>query len=105
VPYRDELESHWQLALVPTRRASPCDARWDDDTVGSAGARWCGPCGRTVYDATRLSGPERRALLTDGRGCHSRARLLRRADGRLLLTDCPVGAQRRRRRRVGYALL
>jgi hypothetical protein len=102
VAYRDDLESRRRLELLPTRPASPCDARWEYHTLGSGGARWCGLCGATVYDPTSLSPSEIRALLPDeGEGRRQRT-LYRRTDGRLLDADCLLGSGRRRRRNVRW---
>ncbi len=76
--------------------ASPCTADWST-MVGDDRRRFCGSCRLHVHDLSAVTAAEARALLHDagkGRLC---VRFFRRADGRVLTRDCPVGVRRRLR--------
>lgn len=92
-------------ALDRIEVASPCPASWDD-MVGDARERFCGACSKTVYDLSAMRRDEASAFLEArlpaGEVC---VRLFRRADGRVLSADCPVGARWRRRKRALAASL
>jgi hypothetical protein len=91
-----------KLFLDQMRVASPCRARWEtmhgDDRV-----RFCDQCRKYVYDLSALTDAEAGALIrrTEGSLC---ARLHRRADGRILTRDCPVGQWHRRAGRLTAGL-
>ena len=78
--------------------AAPCPASWDD-MDGNDRVRFCGLCSQSVYDVSALTRAEAETLITGttGRVC---LRLFRRADGRVMTRDCPVGLLRAARRRV-----
>jgi hypothetical protein len=78
--------------------ASPCSASWED-MVGDDRVRFCGSCQKNVFNLSAMTRGEAEALLVerDGDAC---VRLYRRADGRVLTSDCPVGVRRKRVRRV-----
>lgn len=78
------------------RIATPCPISWDQMT-GDGRVRFCGHCQLNVYNISELSRGEAEALIasTEGRLC---ARLFRRADGRILTKDCPVGLRALRMR-------
>lgn len=103
---RDELAAQQARRALPllerARVASPCNVSWDD-MVGSDRIRHCGKCDKNVYNVAFMTRDEAEALLreAEGRVC---MRLYRRADGTVLTSDCPVGAQRKRRRQVMAAL-
>ncbi|MBX3188192.1 MAG: hypothetical protein KF819_14315 [Labilithrix sp.] len=80
---------------------TPCDASWDD-MIGTSAVRFCCTCSREVYDLSAMHPDEAEAFLAqhahDGElPC---ARLYRRADGRVLTSECPAGEDRRRVRRA-----
>jgi hypothetical protein len=84
--------------------ASPCLANWSD-MVGDDRSRHCLACNKTVYDLSGLTAQQALALIRekDGELC---VRLFRRADGRVLTADCPVGLRARLMRagqRIGLA--
>ncbi|MBS0209747.1 MAG: hypothetical protein JSS27_12425 [Planctomycetes bacterium] len=89
--------------LYQVRVASRCTARWEAMT-GDERVRHCAQCDLKVYDFSQLSSDEAVELLTqsEGRVC---GRVYRRADGRVLTKDCPVGQLARVRARVGRVLL
>jgi hypothetical protein len=88
--------------LESLRVASPCRADWDD-MVGDLRVRFCGLCGKNVYDLRYMSRDEAEALLLrEGEAC---VRMTRRADGTVLTGDCPVGASLARRRTAAAAAL
>jgi hypothetical protein len=78
------------------RIATPCPIGWDQMT-GDNRVRFCDHCHLNVYNISELSGSEAEKLIasTEGRLC---ARLFRRADGTVLIKDCPVGFRALRRR-------
>ena len=82
--------------------AKPCKADWDKMT-GDDRVRHCGDCKLDVYDISSMSRDEAQEFLASragaGRTC---IRFFRRADGRLLTRDCPVGV-RAAWRRVSWA--
>jgi Carboxypeptidase regulatory-like domain len=94
------LKEHTDL-LSHMRIASPCAASWDA-MEGDARTRFCRLCSLNVYDISELTRAEVEALVlkTEGRVC---GRLTRRADGKVLTRDCPVGLRALRRRARGAA--
>lgn len=69
--------------------ASPCQARWED-MRGDDRARHCALCNKMVYDLSELT-TEAAAALVQSREETPCVRFYRRADGRILTADCPVG--------------
>jgi hypothetical protein len=73
--------------------AKPCPANWADMT-GDDRVRHCGSCNLDVYDISAMGRDEAQEFLASragaGRTC---IRFFRRADGRLLSRDCPVGVR------------
>jgi hypothetical protein len=73
--------------------AKPCTANWDAMT-GDDRVRHCGDCKLDVFDISAMSRDEAQTFLASrtgaGRTC---IRFFRRADGRLLTRDCPVGVR------------
>jgi hypothetical protein len=94
-----------QSILDRVRVASPCSARWED-MEGDERTRFCGQCRKNVFNFSAMTSTEVATLLrqTEGRLC---GRFYRRTDGRMLTTDCPAGARRRRNRlaRFGSAVI
>lgn len=73
--------------------ASPCKADWDDMT-GDERVRRCGSCDLDVYDLSAMRRDEAEAFLATRAGAERTCvRFFRRADGRLLTRDCPVGVR------------
>jgi hypothetical protein len=85
--------------LDSLRVASPCNASWDD-MVGDERVRFCGQCSKNVYNLSAMSRDEAEAVVRAKEGdlC---ARMLRRIDGTVVTTDCPVGLRKRRARHAG----
>lgn len=80
--------------------ASPCSANWEEMT-GDDRRRFCASCRLHVHDLGQMTTREAEELLREaavGRVC---VRFFRRADGRVLTRDCPVGL--RQRLRAGWA--
>jgi hypothetical protein len=73
--------------------ASPCPASWDG-MVGDDRSRHCRSCDKTVYDLSSLTAEEATSLIREKEGSLC-VRLFRRADGRVLTADCPVGLRAR----------
>lgn len=76
--------------------AAPCNASWDD-MAGDEKVRFCGLCQKNVYDLSAMMRDEAEAFVrsAEGGAC---VRLARRADGRVVSGDCPVGVKKRRLR-------
>ena len=85
------------------RVASPCRADWND-MVGDDRVRFCGDCGKNVFNVSAMARDEAEALVRETQGdvC---IRLYRRADGTLLTSDCPVGVRKARTRKAAAATL
>lgn len=84
-------------ALDDVAIASPCSADWNQ-MVGDDRRRLCAQCKLHVHDLSAMTSEEALAFLQNvgsGRAC---VRLFRRADGRVLTKDCPVGLRARLRR-------
>ena len=87
--------------LKNLRVASPCPVSWAD-MQGDDKVRYCNCCSLNVYNVSAMTREEAEDLLfsANGRLC---VRFYRRADGRVMTQDCPVGLEKLRRRMVGYA--
>ena len=71
--------------------ASPCSANWDEMT-GDEKMRLCAQCNLHVLDASAMTDEEvLRAMQRTLQGEQVCMRFYRRADGRFLTKDCPVG--------------
>ena len=79
--------------LDSVRVASPCPMKWEE-MYGDERRRFCEPCERSVYDISSMSSEEARCFLLqhEGRVCVA---FFRRADGRIMTTDCEVGVRHR----------
>jgi hypothetical protein len=83
--------------LDDVRIAAPCSADWAV-MKGDERVRFCGSCEKNVYDLSKMTRAEAEALLAQRETpC---IRLYRRADGTVITADCPVGARRRRFKRI-----
>lgn len=126
MPYRDEVEAlrtrEAQLAgeleevrrmrvasekralpvLENLRVASPCPAKWED-MIGDERVRFCGSCAKNVYDLSAMTRSEAEGFVASRseRSEDVCVTFRRRADGRVLTSDCPVGLRRRRRFGLG----
>jgi hypothetical protein len=78
------------------RVASPCTMSWEH-MAGDGRVRFCYGCEKNVFNVEALSDDELEALLRMP-GDAPCLRVFRRADGHVLLGDCPVGAKSKRRR-------
>lgn len=84
--------------------ASPCPASWDD-MRGDNRVRFCGECKKNVYNVSEMTRLEAEELLRkngDGDMC---VRFYERADGTILTQDCPVGVQKKQRRKLALAVI
>jgi hypothetical protein len=77
--------------------ATPCKAKWDD-MAGDNRVRFCAACAKNVFNVSAMPRAEAEAMLA-GSMENLCVRFYRRPDGTVLNGDCPVGVQRRRRRR------
>lgn len=80
--------------------AAPCNASWDD-MVGDERQRFCGRCGKDVFDLSAMTRDEAEAFVRERVGAC--VRLYRRVDGTVMTADCPTGVRKRRRRRAALA--
>ena len=82
--------------LAQIKVASPCPARWEDMS-GDERSRFCLQCNKHVYNLSAMSANAAAELVRsrEGKLC---GRFYRRADGRMLTADCPVGLERYGRR-------
>jgi len=85
--------------------ASPCSADWEQ-MEGTDRVRFCAECKKNVFNLSAMTRRDAEALLqeTNGDIC---TRLYRRADGKVLTEDCPVGLRlriARVQRRVRWAV-
>jgi hypothetical protein len=97
---RVDLEQRRRLPVLPRIEiASPCDARWED-MRGSDTVRRCAACSKDVHDLSAMTLDEAARFLATETARDACMRLFLRDDGRFLTGDCPVGIERRRRRRA-----
>lgn len=99
---RDYSGSSGPVDVSSLRVASPCNEAWASMT-GDAQMRHCASCDRTVYNLSEMSTRDIESLLAkkEGRVC---IRFYRRADGTVLVDDCPIGLREFRRRTARLAL-
>jgi len=85
-----------QTDVLNLRVASPCHVGWETMS-GDDRVRFCDSCKLNVYDLGGLTTTEIKSLISETEGgiC---GRLHRRADGKIITRDCPVGLQAVRRR-------
>jgi hypothetical protein len=79
------------------RIASPCPMLWDDmQRTHEEAIRFCGDCHKNVYDVSKMSAKETILLLQKAEISNASTcmQLYRRADGKVLTDDCPVGMRR-----------
>jgi hypothetical protein len=75
--------------LDAVRVASPCEADWNA-MPGDQQRRFCGDCGKHVYNLSAMTRPEAEQFLHEAAGTKC-LRYFRRADGTILTQDCPEG--------------
>ncbi len=77
--------------LQQLKIASPCSAQWEG-MQGDDKVRHCQDCKLNVYNLSGMQKSEAEDLIhnAEGRVC---VRMLRRADGTVLVQDCPVGVK------------
>lgn len=90
----DELKKHRLPMLSRVRVATPCNARWED-MQGDERVRFCGKCGKNVFNLSALSEDEAEALVYEHEG-NLCARFFRRKDETMITSDCRVSKRRRR---------
>jgi hypothetical protein len=73
--------------------AKPCPANWDEMT-GDDRVRHCAACDLDVYDLSAMRRDEAESFVASRLGRERTCvRFWRRADGRVLTQDCPVGVR------------
>ncbi len=83
-----------KLAITQYKKAAPCATRWDDMSGGDR-FRLCGQCKLYLYDFKDLEENEAKEIVYQ-REEKEKASFFRRADGRFLTANCPVGVKRQR---------
>ena len=88
--------------------AAPCRQKWSK-LKGDAQVRFCTLCGLNVYNLSKLSSDDARALIRENEGQRLCVRFYARKDGTVLTVDCPRGVVTRTRwrnvRTVGAVVL
>jgi hypothetical protein len=74
--------------------ARPCSAKWSK-MKGDDQVRFCALCGLDVYNLSKLTADEARALIRQREGGRLCVRFWQRADGTVITRDCPRGRFRR----------
>ena len=95
----DEARERTRLPVLDNIRvASPCKVEWSTMS-GDERVRHCGTCDKQVFNLSNMTRDEAEALLLGATGklC---GRYYQRADGTILLADCAVGVDRRKRRQA-----
>ena len=95
----DEAVAKAKLPVLPNIKvATPCMADWNAMS-GDERVRACGSCNKNVYNLSTLTREEAESLIVEkeGRLC---VRYFQRKDGTILLKDCSIGIQQKRKRRV-----
>lgn len=83
--------------------ASPCSASWDE-MLGDERVRFCLACEKNVYNLSNMPREDAEALLAKSAGGEVCVRFYRRADGTVMTSDCPVGATKKRRKKMALAI-
>jgi hypothetical protein len=83
--------------------ASPCNASWDE-MVGDDRVRFCLQCDKNVFNLSSMSRDEAEALLEQRASGELCVRYYQRADGTIMTSDCPVGATKKRRKKLALAV-
>jgi hypothetical protein len=83
------------------RIAAPCRAEWER-MRGNERVRFCGECSMNVYNLSNMTRKDAESLIAgaEGRLC---VRYYHRADGTIMTGNCPVGAQKIKRRVTGIS--
>jgi hypothetical protein len=89
--------------------ASPCSANWDEmlSARGSEGddrVRFCLSCEKNVYNLSAMESADAERLLAERSGAEICVRYYKRADGTIMTQDCPVGVEKKRRKKVVLAV-
>jgi hypothetical protein len=83
----------WLLDIIDV--ASPCPAAWEK-MQGTDKVRHCAQCQKNVYHLSGMTRPEAENVIREQEG-NLCIRFYRRADGKIMTTDCPVGLRTLRR--------
>lgn len=104
---RREIDARTNRRAAPfldnLRIASPCNESWDD-MVGDQRTRFCARCQKSVHNVSEMTRDEAETFLqsTAGAAC---VRMYQRTDGTVLTADCPVGARKKRVKRLFLATI
>lgn len=83
------------------RIASPCNESWDN-MIGDDRTRFCARCQKHVHNLSELTRDQAETFLQNvtESAC---VRIYKRTDGTVLTSDCPVGVQKKRVKRLFLA--
>lgn len=102
---RREIDARQTRRAAPLldnlRIASPCNESWDS-MVGDDRSRFCARCEKHVHNLSELTRDQAETFLQNvtESAC---VRIYQRADGTVLTSDCPVGVQKKRVKRLFLA--
>lgn len=84
--------------------AAPCPISWEQ-MPGDERVRFCSSCSKNVYNLSDMTAGEAQTFLEEN-GTSQCVRLYRRADGKVMTDNCPVGLRAlRNRARMIYKLI
>jgi hypothetical protein len=89
--------------LDQVRVASPCRASWEE-MVGNDQVRFCMSCEKNVYNLSAMPRDAAERFLEEQMQGDVCVRFYKRADGTLMTSDCPVGATKKRRKKLAIAV-
>lgn len=83
----------WLLDIIDV--ASPCPVAWET-MLGTDKMRHCAECQKNVYNLSGMTRPEAETTIRQQEG-NLCIQFYRRADGKIMTADCPVGLRALRR--------
>lgn len=104
MPYRQPANESDAPLLAQVRVASPCPAKWEK-MYGNDQVRHCTDCRKNVYNLSAMTRADAEALLVANGSGDMCVRFYERADGTIMTADCPVGLERKHRRKVALAIV
>lgn len=104
MPYRQPANESATPLLAQVRVASPCPAKWEK-MYGNDQVRHCTDCRKNVYNLSAMTREDAEALLVANGSGDMCVRFYERADGTIMTADCPVGVERKHRRKMALAVV
>lgn len=104
---RREIDARTHRRAAPfldnLRIASPCNESWDG-MIGDERTRFCARCQKSVHNVSEMTRDEAETFLQSAVGAAC-VRMYQRTDGTVLTADCPVGARKKRVKRLFLATI